>query len=172
MFVSDRKPFSSPRLHSECNQQPAEANHITLSIWPSFFLFSFFLSCNFSLCSWRNWPCTNPEIHQLFNIRKLAHIIPLKLLQRLYLLEKPLAVGVRKCLVRAECCWGRRKRQTHTHTCDILPLAFLVLAFQWTKEGGRGCAREWEGRVLRGGWQEGVRSVMTGEKLTRQRSLW
>lgn len=53
---------------------------------------------------------------------------------------------VGKPLARAPAkCWGP------TCTCYILPLAFLILAFQWTKERGRrrgGKAKaEWIGRV-------------------------
>lgn len=58
-------------------------------------------------------------------------------------------------------CWGLRKRQTLT--CDILPLTFLVLAFQWTKEGGRRCRgkRESEG-IGREGEREGSKECVCG----------
>lgn len=118
--------------------------------------------------------CAKLEIHQLFDV-ELRIISPLRILQWHYLLEKPLTVGVRKWLVRAGVLRVRKPgvpRQTHTHTWDILPLAFLVPEFQWTKEGGRQYgegdrekAREWEGRALKSWCKKGVKSVMMGGQL-------
>lgn len=77
----------------------------------------------------------------------ISDIIPLNLLQWLYMVEKPSGFW------SGQECWGLRKRQTLT--CDILPLTFLVLAFQWTKEGGRWCRGKRE--------SEGIRRKQCGE---------
>lgn len=128
-----------------------------------------FFSCNLGPYSWRKCTCIKLEIHQLFNMGTCWHYTP-----------KPPSVTLCsweniRFLVRAE-CWGLRKRQTRT--CDILPLAFLVLAFQWTKEGGRRCRGK---RKSEGIGREGVERWMgkgsqernEGRKtVTRQRSRW
>ena len=148
--------------------------HYTFHLAFPFFSFFFFICA----CVHRG---TEPASNLNLSIWKLADIIPLNFLHQ-WLLEKPLVVGVKKkrkkkkLLLRAE-CWGLWKRQIRT--CDILPLAFLALAFRWTKEGGRrrrrgGGGRERKrgnrkGRAMRGGRDTGVRSVMRGGKLLQGR---